>query len=103
MKMNKSNIEYYKESIKSIRNVMNTSIKNKRIYSQLTREEINHLNELETANLSNAIELLNDMLDFLIYENSCKNQAYFFILFENGLVDKFARFCVENPIEDFER
>lgn len=100
MENNKSNIEYYKESIRAIRNTLKHSIKNKSIYDQLTREEIARLNELEIVNLSNAIELVHEILDCLLLENACKNQAYFFII-ENDLLNKFARYCGDNPTENF--
>lgn len=97
---NKSNIEYYMESIRAIKNVLKASINNKRIYNQLKRDEIAQLSELETANLSNAIALSQEILDCLTLENACKNQAYFFII-ENGLLDKFAAYCRDNPTETF--
>lgn len=95
-----SNIDSYKAASKAIKTVLAQSIKNKVFYKELTREEIERVNELETANLLNASELVQNMLDTLLLENACKNQAYFFII-ENDLLDKFARYCRDNITESF--
>lgn len=100
MKQDKSNIEYYKEAIRAIKNTLKVSINNKRIYNQLSRSEISRLNGLETSNLLNAVELSQEILECLLLENACKNQAYFFII-ENDMLNKFARYCRDNPTENF--
>ena len=95
-----SNIDSYKEAIRAIQNVLSQSIKNKLFYKELNYDEILRVNELESANLLIAAELLHKVMETLLLENACKNQAYFFIL-ENDLLGEFARYCKDNPTETF--